>query len=200
MNTIRTEKLDTRNFIITGTFAAIGPVTSSVIGRAAGMMLIGAVTNIPITAFFTSIACMLFASKVKKRRTSLITGTINTLPGLMAVNVIGVIVSVVGWLMAEIVVGVSHYKNEKVLILVCVPDCTLHSVGYTFPIYLSNAQYLIDRQEIPYLIDEAFTVHLRMFTWLIFSIMVVLTTVTNFLGAVFSARISKKHLEKVRLL
>ena len=111
MSTIKTEKLDTRDFITIGIFAAISLVIFFVIGGAAGMTLIGTVANIPITVFFTSIAYMLLVSKVRKRGTFLIMGTISALPGLMAANVIGVIASVVGWLMAEIVVSANHYKN-----------------------------------------------------------------------------------------
>ena len=200
MSTIKTEKLDTRDFITIGIFAAISLVIFFVIGGAAGMTLIGTVANIPITVFFTSIAYMLLVSKVRKRGTFLIMGTISALPGLMAANVIGVIASVVGWFMAEIVVSANHYKNKKVLIFVYVLGCTLHSAGYTLPMYLSNAQYLIDRQEIFHLTDEALAVYLKMFTWPMFFIMVALTVVTSFLGAVLSTRILKKHFEKAGLL
>ncbi|MBF1257216.1 MAG: MptD family putative ECF transporter S component, partial [Stomatobaculum longum] len=68
------------------------------------------------------------------------------------------------------------------------------------PMYLSNAQYLIDRQEIFHLTDEALAVYLKMFTWPMFFIMVALTVVTSFLGAVLSTRILKKHFEKAGLL
>ena len=200
MSTIKTEKLDTRDFITIGIFAAISLVIFFVIGGAAGMTLIGTVANIPITVFFSSIAYMLLVSKVRKRGTFLIMGTISALPGLMAANVIGVIASVVGWLMAEIVVSANHYKNKKVLIFAYVLGCTLHSAGYTLPMYLSNAQYLIDRQEIFHLTDEALAVYLKMFTWPMFFIMVALTVVTSFLGAVLSTRILKKHFEKAGLL
>lgn len=200
MSTIKTEKLDTRDFITIGIFAAISLVIFFVIGGAAGMTLIGTVANIPITVFFTSIAYMLLVSKVRKRGTFLIMGTISALPGLMAANVIGVIASVVGWLMAEIVVSANHYKNKKVLIFAYVLGCTLHSAGYTLPMYLSNAQYLIDRQEIFHLTDEALAVYLKMFTCPMFFIMVALTVVTSFLGAVLSTRILKKHFEKAGLL
>ena len=56
MNTIKTEKLDTRDFITIGIFASISLVIFFVIGGAAGMTLVGTVANIPITVFFTSIA------------------------------------------------------------------------------------------------------------------------------------------------
>lgn len=66
--------------------------------------------------------------------------------------------------------------------------------------YLSNAQYLIDRQEIFHLTDEALAVYLKMFTWPMVFIMVALTVVTSFLGAVLSTRILKKYFEKAGLL
>ena len=72
MNTIKTEKLATRDFITIGIFSAISLVIFFVIGGAAGMTLVGTVANIPITVFFTSIAYMLLVSKVRKRGTFLI--------------------------------------------------------------------------------------------------------------------------------
>ena len=66
--------------------------------------------------------------------------------------------------------------------------------------YLSNAQYLIDRQEILHLTDEALALYLQMFTWPMYFGMVALTIVTSFLGAFISTRILKKHFEKAGLL
>ena len=200
MNTIRTEKLSARDFITLGIFAAINLVIFFVVGAAAGLTLIGTLANIPITAFFTSIAYMLLVSKVRKKGTFLIMGTISALPGLMAANVIGVIVSIAGWIVAEIIASANHYKSKAVLIFTYVLGCTLHSAGFTLPMYLSNAQYLIDRQEILHLTDEALAVYLQMFTWPMYFGMVALTVITSFLGAVISIRILKKHFEKAGLL
>lgn len=200
MNTIKTEKLAARDFITIGIFAAISLVIFFVIGGAAGMTLVGTVANIPITVFFTSIAYMLLVSKVRKRGTFLIMGTISALPGLMAANIIGVIASIVGWIIAEIVASSNCYRSKAVLIFTYVLGCTLHSAGYTLPMYLSNAQYLIDRKEILHLTDEALAVYLKMFTWPMFFSMVALTVVTSFLGAFISTRILKKHFEKAGLL
>ena len=127
-------------------------------------------------------------------------GTISALPGLMAANVIGVVASIVGWIIAEIVASANHYRSKKVLIFTYILGCTLHSAGYTLPMYLSNAQYLIDRQEILHLTDEALALYLKMFTWPMFFSMVALTIVTSFLGAFISTRILKKHFEKAGLL
>lgn len=127
-------------------------------------------------------------------------GTISALPGLMAANVIGVVASIVGWIIAEIVASANHYRSKKVLIFTYVLGCTLHSAGFTLPMYLSNAQYLIDRQEILHLTDEALAVYLQMFTWPMYFGMVALTVITSFLGAVISTRILKKHFEKAGLL
>lgn len=200
MNTIKNEKLGARDFITIGIFAAIMLVIFFVIGGAAGMTLVGTVANVPITAFFTSIVYMLLVSKVRKKGTFLIMGTIAALPGLMAANVIGVIASIAGWIIAESVASFNHYKNKKVLIFSYVLGCTLHSAGFTLPMYLSNAQYLIDRQEILHLTDEALAMYLKMFTWPMYFGMVALTVVTSFLGALISTRILKKHFEKAGLL
>ena len=112
MNTIKTEKLAARDFITIGIFAAISLVIFFV---TAGMTLVGTVANVPITVFFTAIAYMLLVSKVRKKGTFLIMGTISVLPGLMAANVIGVVASIVGWIIAEIVASANHYRSKKVL-------------------------------------------------------------------------------------
>ena len=200
MNTIKNEKLGARDFITIGIFAAIMLVIFFVIGGAAGMTLVGTVANVPITAFFTSIAYMLLVSKVRKKGTFLIMGTIAALPGLMAANAIGVVASIAGWIIAESVASFNHYKNKKVLIFSYVLGCTLHSAGFTLPMYLSNAQYLIDRQEILHLTDEALAMYLKMFTWPMYFGMVALTVLTSFLGALISTRILKRHFEKAGLL
>ena len=200
MNTIKTEKLAARDFITIGIFAAISLVIFFVVGAAAGVTLVGTVANIPITVFFKSIAYMLLVSKVRKRGTFLIMGTINALPGLMPGNIIGVVATIAGWGIAELVASANHYKNKKVLILSYMIGCTLHSVGFTLPMYLSNAQYLIDRQEILHLTEEALNQYLQVFTWPMFFGMVALTVVTSFLGAFISTRILKKHFEKAGLL
>ena len=113
MNTIKTEKLAARDFITIGIFAAISLVIFFVIGGAAGMTLVGTVANVPITVFFTAIAYMLLVSKVRKKGTFLIMGTISVLPGLMAANVIGVVASIVGWIIAEIVASANHYRAKR---------------------------------------------------------------------------------------
>ncbi len=200
MNSLKAEKLTARDLITIGIFAAISLVIFFVIGGTAGMTLIGTVANIPITVFFTAIAYMLLVAKVRKKGNFLIMGAINALPGLMAANVIGVILSIVGWAIAEIFASTNHYKSKKVLIGTYVLGCTLHSAGYTLPMYISNAQYLIDRQEILHLTDEALAVYLKMFTWPMYFGMVALTVVTSFLGAYISIKLLKKHFEKAGLV
>ena len=133
MNTIKNEKLGARDFITIGIFAAIMLVIFFVIGGAAGMTLVGTVANVPVTAFFTSIVYMLLVSKVRKKGTFLIMGTIAALPGLMAANVIGVIASIAGWIIAESVASFNHYKNKKVLIFNYVLECTLHLAVLSHP-------------------------------------------------------------------
>lgn len=200
MNKKKSEKLGARDFITIGIFAAVMLVIFFVIGGAAGMTLVGTLANIPITAFFTSIAYMLLVSKVRKKGVFLIMGTIAALPGFMAANGIGVIASIAGWAVAEAVAGANHYRSRKVLVLSYVLGCTLHSAGFTLPMYWSNARYLIDRQAILHLTDEALALYLRMFTWPMYFGMVALTAVTSFLGALISVRVLKRHFEKAGLL
>lgn len=200
MNKKKSEKLGARDFITIGIFAAVMLVIFFVIGGAAGMTLVGTLANIPITAFFTSIAYMLLVSKVRKKGVFLIMGTIAALPGFMAANGIGVIASIAGWAVAEAVAGANQYRSRKVLVLSYVLGCTLHSAGFTLPMYWSNARYLIDRQAILHLTDEALALYLRMFTWPMYFGMVALTAVTSFLGALISVRMLKRHFEKAGLL
>ncbi len=127
-------------------------------------------------------------------------GVINAIPGLMAANVLGVVLTIVGWIVAEIFASSNHYKSKKVLVSSYVIGSTLYSAGYTLPMYLSNAQYIVDRQELFHLTDEALAAYLKMFTWPMFFGMVVLTIVTSFLGAWISAKILKKHFEKAGLI
>jgi len=196
LDSIKNEKLAARDFITIGIFAAINLVIFFVVGGIAGMTLIGTVANIPITVFFTAIAYMLLVAKVRKRGTFLIMGIVGVLPGFMAANVIGVAASIAGWVIAEIVASVNHYKSKKIFVLTYVIGCTLQSAGYTLPMYVSNAQYLIDRQEILHLTDEALAVYIKMFTWPMYFGMVALTVVTSLLGALVSIKLVKKHFEK----
>lgn len=114
----------------------------------------GIVANIPIVRFFTSVAYLLLAAKVRKTGTFLIMGIINVLPGLMAANVFGVIDNIAGWALAEVVATRIGYSNRKGLVAAYVVGCTLQSALYTLPIYLSAAQHLSECQEILRLTDE----------------------------------------------
>ena len=114
MNALKTDKLNARDFITIGVLAAINLVIFFVTGGIAGMTLIGTVANIPITSFFTSIAYMLLVSKVRKKGAFMIMGIISALPGLMAANVIGVIATIVGWIIAELVASINQYKSKAV--------------------------------------------------------------------------------------
>ncbi len=200
INTNKTETLTARNFISIGIFAAINLVIFFIVGSIAGMTVIGTVANIPITVFFEAVAYMLLVSKVRKKGTFLIMGTIGVLPGFMAANVIGVLASIAGWIIAEIIASANHYKSKKILIFTYVVGCTLQSAAYTLPMYVSNAQYMIDRKELLHLTDEALDVYLEMFTWPMYFGMVALTVLTAFLGAFISMKILKRHFEKAGLI
>lgn len=102
----------------------------------------GTVANVPIVCFFTSIAYLHLAAKVRKTGTFLIMGIIKVLPGLMVANVFGVIGSIAGWALAEVVATRIGYSNRKGLVAAYVVGCALQSELYTLPIYLSAAQYL----------------------------------------------------------
>lgn len=81
-------------------------------------------------------------------------GIINVLPGLMVASVFGVIDSIAGWALAEVVATRIGYSYRKGLVAAYVVGCTLQSAPYTLPIYLSAAQYLSECQEILRLTDE----------------------------------------------
>lgn len=194
------EKLNSRDLISIGIFGAISLVIFFVTGGLAALTLVGTVANISIICFFTSIAYMLLVSKVRKKGTFLIMGIINVLPGFMAANVIGVAASIAGWVVAEIIATTRHYNGKKTLILAYVVGCTLQSAGFTLPMYLSNAQYLVERKEILHLTDAALSQYIQMFTWPMFGSMVLLTVLTSLFGAIISTRILKKHFIKAGLL
>lgn len=202
MNTthIKKQGMGARDFVAIGIFGAISLVIFFVTGGIAAFTLVGTVANIPITCFFTSIAYMLLVSRVRKKGTFLIMGIINVLPGLMAANIIGVAASIIGWGIAEIIASSNRYSSKKILILSYVVGCVFQSAFFTLPMYVSNAQYLIERQEILHLTDAALEQYLHLFAWPVFGSMVVLTVITSFVGALISTRILRKHFEKAGLL
>ena len=84
-----TSAIGARDLVSIGVFGALSLLIFFVVGGIAGLTVVGTVANIPIVCFFTSIAYLLLAAKVRKTGTFLIMGTINVLPGLMAANEIG---------------------------------------------------------------------------------------------------------------
>ena len=159
-----TSSIGARDLVSIGVFGALSLLIFFIVGGIAGLTVVGTVANIPIVCFFTSIAYLLLAAKVRKTGTFLIMGTINVLPGLMAANVFGVIGSIAGWALAEVVATRIGYSNRKGLVAAYVVGCTLQSALYTLPIYLSAAQYLSERQEILRLTDETMAQFVAIFS------------------------------------
>ncbi len=195
-----TSTIGTRDLVSIGVFGALSLLIFFVVGGIAGLTVVGTVANIPIVCFFTSIAYLLLAAKVRKTGTFLIMGTINVLPGLMAANVFGVIGSIAGWVLAEVVATRIGYSNRKGLVAAYVVGCTLQSALYTLPIYLSAAQYLSERREILRLTDETMAQFVAMFSGSMYVGMVVLTTVMSLVGAFVSLKIMRKHFEKAGIV
>lgn len=195
-----TSTIGARDLVSIGVFGALSLLIFFVVGGIAGLTVVGTVANIPIVCFFTSIAYLLLAAKVRKTGTFLIMGTINVLPGLMAANVIGVIGSIAGWALAETVATRIGYSNRKGLVAAYVVGCTLQSALYTLPIYLSAAQYLSERQEILRLTDEAMAQFVALFSGSMYAGMIVLTVATSLLGALVSLRVMRKHFEKAGIV
>lgn len=195
-----TSTIGARDLVSIGVFGALSLLIFFVVGGIAGLTVVGTVANIPIVCFFTSIAYLLLAAKVRKTGTFLIMGTINVLPGLMAANVFGVIGSIVGWALAEVVATRIGYSNRKGLVAAYVVGCTLQSALYTLPIYLSAAQYLSERQEILRLTDETMAQFVAMFSGPMYAGMVVLTVATSLVGAFVSLKIMRKHFEKAGIV
>ena len=189
-----------RDLVSIGVFGALSLLIFFVVGGIAGLTVVGTVANIPIVCFFTSIAYLFLAAKVRKTGTFLIMGTINVLPGLMAANVFGVIGSIAGWALAEVVATRIGYSNRKGLVAAYVVGCTLQSALYTLPIYLSAAQYLSERQEILRLTDETMAQFVAMFSGSMYAGMVVLTVATSLVGALLSLRVMRKHFEKAGIV
>lgn len=189
-----------RDLVCIGVFGALSLLIFFLVGGIAGLTVVGTVANIPIVCFFTSIAYLLLAAKVKKPGTFLIMGTVNVLPGLMAANVLGVLGSMAGWAVAEAVATRIGYANRKGLVAAYVVGCTLQSALYTLPIYLSAAQYLSERQQMLQLTDEAKAQFVALFSGPMYAGMVVLTVATSLVGALVSLKVMKKHFEKAGII
>lgn len=189
-----------RDLVCIGVFGALSLLIFFLVGGIAGLTVVGTVANIPIVCFFTSIAYLLLAAKVKKPGTFLIMGTVNVLPGLMAANVLGVLGSMAGWAVAEAVATRIGYANRKGLVATYVVGCTLQSALYTLPIYLSAAQYLSERQQMLQLTDEAKAQFVALFSGPMYAGMVVLTVATSLAGALVSLRVMRKHFEKAGII
>ena len=189
-----------RDLVCIGVFGALSLLIFFVVGGIAGLTVVGTVANIPIVCFFTSIAYLLLAAKVKKPGTFLIMGTVNVLPGLMAANVLGVLGSMAGWAVAEAVATRIGYANRKGLVAAYVVGCTLQSALYTLPIYLSAAQYLSERQQMLQLTDEAMAQFVALFSGPMYAEMVILTVATSLTGALVSLKVMRKHFEKAGII
>lgn len=189
-----------RDLVCIGVFGALSLLVFFLVGGIAGLTVVGTVANIPIVCFFTSIAYLLLAAKVRKTGTFLIMGTVNVLPGLMAANVLGVLGSMAGWAVAEAVATRIGYANRKGLVAAYVVGCTLQSALYTLPIYLSAAQYLSERQQMLQLTDEAMAQFVALFSGPMYAGMVVLTVATSLTGALVSLRVMRKHFEKAGII
>lgn len=197
----KTNKLNAKDFIFIGIFGAVALLIFFVTGALAALTLFGTVANIPITLFFVSIAFMLLVSKVRKTGVFLIMGTIIVLPGFMAANGIGIGLSILGWLIAEIVASKMKYKNKKAIVIPYVIGSTLQSALFTLPMYISHGEYFIQRKEILHLTDEALQQYLKfMGSWGMYGSMVALTVLTSLIGALISMRILKKHFEKAGVI
>ncbi|WP_044962646.1 MptD family putative ECF transporter S component [Treponema denticola] len=197
----KTNKLNARDFIFIGIFAAVALLIFFITGALAALTLFGTIANIPITLFFVSIAFMLAASKVRKTGVFFIMGIIIVLPGFMAANGIGVGLSIIGWFIAETLAATMKYKDKKAIILSYVLGSTLQTALFTLPMYLSHGEYFVQRKEILHLTDEALQQYLHVVgSWQMYGSMIALTVITSLAGAWLSMRILKKHFEKAGMV
>ncbi|EMB46174.1 MULTISPECIES: MptD family putative ECF transporter S component [Treponema] len=197
----KTNKLNARDFIFIGIFAAVALLIFFITGALAALTLFGTIANIPITLFFVSIAFMLAASKVRKTGVFFIMGIIIVLPGFMAANGIGVGLSIIGWFIAETLASTMKYKDKKAIILSYVLGSTLQTALFTLPMYVSHGEYFVQRKEILHLTDEALQQYLHVVgSWQMYGSMIALTVITSFAGTWLSMRILKKHFEKAGMV
>lgn len=196
----KSNRLTAKDLIFIGIFSAVALLLFFITGGIAALTLIGTLANIPITLFFIAAPFMVAASKVRKSGVFLIMGTIIVLPGFMAANAVGVGLSMLGWTIAEIIATAMKYKDKKAMILAYTAGSTLQSALFTLPMYLSHGDYLMKRQEILHLTDEALQIYLQFFTWPTYFAVVALTLVTAVAGALISMRILKKHFEKAGMM
>jgi energy-coupling factor transport system substrate-specific component len=127
-------------------------------------------------------------------------GIVNALPGFMAANVLGVIASIAGWFVAELVANSHHYSRKRDLVLAYITGSTLHFLGFSMPMYLSTVEYMTSRQEVLHLTDAALHEYLQFFTWPIYIGMAGLTVLASFLGAWMGIKLLKKHFKKAGLV
>ena len=197
----KTNKLNARDFIFIGIFAAVALLIFFITGALAALTLFGTIANIPITLFFVSIAFMLAASKVRKTGVFFIMGIIIVLPGFMAANGIGVGLSIIGWFIAETLASMMKYKDKKAIILPYMLGSALQTALFTLPMYLSHGEYFVQRKEILHLTDEALQQYLQVVgSWQMYGSMIALTVITSFAGAWLSMQILKKHFEKAGMV
>ena len=126
----KNSKLNAKDLIFIGIFGTVALLIFFVTGAVAALTLFGTVANIPITLFFISIAFMLLVSRVRKTGSFFIMGTIVVLPGFMAANGIGVGLSIIGWLIAEIIATKMKYSDNN-------PLCSWFNIRSCF-IYIAN--------------------------------------------------------------
>lgn len=188
--------LSTRDLITIGILSAIALVISFLIGIATATTIVGAFVYTAIASFFTAIVFLLGAARVRKFGTLLLMGTVVSLPGLTAGNFLGVVGSILGWAIADLVAQRGRYQSRSALIIAYVLGCTLQFVSYTLPLFLSAATYLRSRQDRFHLSETQIQQYLHYVSWPTFFISTLLTTLFSLAGALVSVRIIDRHFAK----
>lgn len=197
---MKKDKLNSKDLITIGIFASISIALFFIVGTAISFSILGILLCIPVTSFFMSAPYMVAAAKVKKRYTFFIIGTLNALLGLTTGNIIGVLLSIIGWFLAEYIASSKQYESKFSLMLTYTVGSTLYCMGYTLPIYMSTESFVRERAGMFNLTEEVVQQYLQMFTWPTFFLMAGLTLITAFTGSWLSSKIMKKHFVKAGLV
>lgn len=192
--------VSTRDLVTIGIFAAISILIFFVIGGIAGMTLIGTIANVPIVSLFTALPYLLLASKVRKRGTFLIMGTINVLPGLMVGNLIGVALCIGGWIIAEMIASIGNYRSFTTMAIAYVTGASLQCAGFTLPIYYATSEYLNARKDMLHLTDQTLAQFETLVSWPMYGAMILLTVALSLIGALISRSLMRKHFIKAGVI
>ena len=195
-------KLDTRDLITIGIFAAIYVV----IYLTCGMLLvifgpIGVLITLPIASIVNGTVVILLALKVHKIGVFLITGIIHGLVLMLMGGWWAIIGLTVGGLIADMIASKNQYYNKRDLALgYCIFQWLNAFVTYFVSYALTDwvAQYWFQLGFYPTLQDSLD--YFAMFTIESLPLVIIANVIGPIIGAYIGTKINKKHFEKAGMI